>query len=397
MRIAYLAPFDLTEAAGHVAHVIGTLRNLIKRGEQITLYAKDCPTELARALRFRRVPTPRVPGLTSAAFGAAAAAMLARDWGELDVVYTRYFKSVVLPLLVAHARRIPTVVEVNASLANERRVNRVAWAAQQLEMLEDRLVFRSATATIAVTEAIKRELERTYRPPGKVVVVENGVDSSLYRPMEQRAARIELGLDVTKMYVVFAGALQPWQGIVHLVQAAAIAAKSLPTLRLLIIGDGPERQKALDVALKLGFGDRVTITGFVPEEQVVPYLAAADLCVAPYDIQAVDDSEEDKLRYGVRMSRSPLKVLTYMACGRPIIASHFAETGAYLARESAGIATPPNDPQALAAALVEVLTRPDWARSLGNNARRLAVAYHDWDVVVGRYLNVVSEARDATR
>lgn len=392
MRIAYLAPFDLEQPAGHAAHVTGTLRQMVARDEQVTLYALGCPADVASGLEFRRVPTLRRAGLTALGFGAAAAALLARDLGHIDVVYTRYFKSVALPLAVTRAFGRPSVVEVNAGLGNERRVGGVGALARRLEQSEESLVMRLASSVVVVTEAIKRELHRKYRLSVPIVVVENGVDTELYRPLDRESCRRELRLLPRARYAIFTGALQPWQGIGDLLTALQLARREQPELRLLIVGDGPERVAAVELTQRLGLTPFVTFTGFISEAEVVKYVAAADVCVAPYDTRAVDDDEPDKRRYGAPMPRSPLKLLSYMACGRPTIATHLAEAGAYLQSQGAGVAVPPEDPSKLAAALLALLSDSERSRRLGEQARRVAEASHGWEIAVGRYLDVARNA-----
>jgi len=126
----------------------------------------------------------------------------------------------------------------------------------------------------------------------------------------------------------------------------------------------------------------VQITGYQPEIRVAKYLSAADVCVAPYNTQAVDDFEADKTRYGATMRGSPLKVLTYMSSGCAIVATHFAEAGAYLDAHDLGLAVPPEQPEALAQAMLALLNDEPRARALGDRARARAVSTHGWDRTV---------------
>ena len=74
---------------------------------------------------------------------------------------------------------------------------------------------------IAVTPGIKANLEGIYNIPGeKIVVVSNGANTSLFKPLEQETCRKELGLDLEIPYICFVGNLAPWQGVEYLVKAA---------------------------------------------------------------------------------------------------------------------------------------------------------------------------------
>lgn len=395
MRVAYVAPFDLQLPAGHVAHVLGTLRELACQTERVTLFALTCPEELRDKVEFVAVPTLARTGLQSVSFGLACAAGLARHLlgGRTDLVYTRYFKSVLAPIAVARAAGVPVVVEVNSSLTNERRTGGVGGLLSTLEGAEERAVLSAAAGAVAVTKSIELELRRRHPHAGFVsAVVGNGVDTNIYRPLERAASCRELGLSPERSYVVFAGALQVWQGVLDLLEAVALARQRMPNLHLLVVGDGPEHRRMLQLIEARQLSSCVTLAGFQSEEVVVRYLACADVCVAPYNTDAVDDSEVDKRRYGARMRGSPLKVMTYMACGRAIVTTHLAEAGAYLAERDLGVSVPPEDPQALAEALVALLG--DSARREALAARALDVARreHGWESSVASYLVLAKRA-----
>jgi len=395
MRIAYLAPFDLELPAGHVAHVLGAVRELAVRTERVTLFAATCPVDLRAQLDFKAVPTSSRSGLQSVSFGAACAAMLGRHLlkRSTDLVYTRYFKSVVASVAVAKAAGVPVVVEVNSSIVNERRNSAIGSMRANLEELEERVVFATANGAVCVTRAIELELRRRHPRAGVLsAVVENGVDTHIYRPLDRALSRFELGLEPQLKYVVFAGAFQVWQGIPDLLRAFATARKKVSDVHLLLVGDGVERQRILQLIDELNLGPAVTVTGFQSERDVAKYIASADLCVAPYNTDAVDDAEVDKRRYGARMRGSPLKVMTYMACGRAIITTHLAEAGAYLAERGLGVAVPPDNPDALAAALVAHFENPEPRETMARRALDVARAELGWSAAVSGYLELARQA-----
>ena len=86
---------------------------------------------------------------------------------------------------------------------------------------------------IAVTPGIKVNLEKVYNiPEEKIVVVSNGANTSLFKPLEQETCRRELGLDPEIPYVCFVGNLAPWQGVEYLVKAAPFYTFSISGMSL---------------------------------------------------------------------------------------------------------------------------------------------------------------------
>ena len=396
MRLGYVAPFDLLEPSGHVAHVLGALRQLVRQVERVTLLAASCPPELREQLDFVAVPVLKLRGLHSASFGASCALalgpLLLRR--RLDLLYARYFKSLSLPLGVARAAGIPTVVEVNSSLVNERRTARQGGLGLALEEWEERAIFRGAAGVVSVTRAIDAELrERHPAARWPSAVVENGVDVELYKPLERQSSRRELGLRADGEYLIFAGAFQVWQGLPDLVRALALARERRPGLELLVVGDGPERATLERSIAALGLGNAVHLCGFQREAQVVKYIAAADVCVAAYNTEAVEEGELDKRRYGARMRGSPLKVATYMACGRSVVTTHLAEAGAYLQERGLGVAVPPEEPQALADAIVALLADRERAQAMAGRALETARRELSWEAAVASALRLAERAR----
>src|SRR5690606_13714515 len=108
--------------------------------------------------------------------------------------------------------------------------------------------------------------------------------------------------------VGFVGTLKPWHGVSLLLEAFARLAADFAGVRLLIVGDGPERAALDQQAAALGIASLTEFTGAVDPELIPALLAEMDVAVAPYP--RLDD-----------FYFSPLKVLEYMAAGRAVVAS----------------------------------------------------------------------------
>ncbi len=393
LRIFYVAPFDLRQSAGHASHVTATIRQLAKKGHDVTLLSAGCPEDIARVVRFVSIPIVDRRFVRAASFGIAAAMTLLREFisGRPHVVYSRYFTSVVLSTLLARLFFVPVVLEVNADLSNERRVSNRGYAAGKTERLESWVAFHCASAVIAVTEAIAESIAIIApRRTSRIHVVENGVDTSIYTPRDRTECATSLSLNLDVERVVFAGAFQLWQGLPDLVAAISILSQRRKNVELLLVGDGPLRTDIEAAIDRLVLNEHVHITGYVSEEAVVNYICASDVCVAPYNIGAASEIENGVCSYGARLRGSPLKVYAYLACARPVVASYFREAGAYIEDEGAGVAVVPGEPKLLADALDRILSNPDEAKKMGARGRKITEHRHDWSAVVDSYLEVLA-------
>lgn len=392
LRIVYLAPFDLRLPAGHTSHVLATVKQMTFKDHAVTLISGGCPKDVDEMLHSMAVKITDYSGLKSVSFGFLSAIVLAREiWrSKPNVIYTRYFKSALLPILVARMHGVPVVLEMNSDLANERKANHRGRLGSTLEAFEERALIRLASATVAVTKAIAENIEKVVgHRPSRVSVIGNGVDTKVFTSIKRSECAARHGLNVDRKRIVFTGAFQVWQGALDLLAAMKIVVRRRSDVDLILVGDGPLRQEIERRVEEFGLRDRVWITGYVSEDKVAELISASDVCAAPYNSMAASDSETEPTKYGALMGRSPLKLYSYLACGLPIVSSHFRESGAYIEEVGAGIAVAPGNPEMLAAAILDVLDDPIAARKMGETGYRIAKERHDWSVVVDAYIELI--------
>lgn len=221
---------------------------------------------------------------------------------------------------------------------------------------------------IAVTPGIKTNLEKTYGIPGeKIVVVSNGANTSLFKPQEQEICRKELGLDLEIPYVCFVGNLAPWQGVEYLVKAAPSILSRFPECCFLIIGDGVMKDNLLKLCRELGVEDKFIFTGVVSYDRVPLYINASDICTAPFI-----------LARNAKIGLSPLKLYEYMACGKPVVASDISGVSDVLEASGGGIPVLPENPNALAEGVLNLLENPGLRKKLGSKGLSYVTENYSW-------------------
>lgn len=277
-----------------------------------------------------------------------------------DLLYERYTLFGLAGVGAARKSGVPHFLEVNAPLVEEAASHRglrelpAARAAERKILAETDRVF-----------AVSRELARMLDvDPARVEVLPNAVNPERVRPGGKRAkVRRNLGLE-GDFVVGFVGSLKPWHGVEVLLEAFRRLAEREPLARLLLVGDGPERQKIEARAAEMD--GRVVLTGSVGHESVLGYVEAMDACTAPY-------STAQNFYF------SPLKVFEYMAMGRPVVASRVAQITELINPEETGLLVEPGDPDALAEALFRISRSPEAALRMGSSGRRWVTEHRTWE------------------
>ena len=166
---------------------------------------------------------------------------------------------------------------------------------------------RRAPLVIAETEELRARLIACRGiSPNRIEVVGLGVDHDLFYPMEQDAARRALGLDPAVTLLLYVGGMDEYHDLEPVIEA--IAHSRLASVELHLVGDGEYRVRYQEKA-RYARG-LVHFHGSLPHAAIPRYIAAADVCLAPYRVRAF---------HGGVVSFSTLKIPEYMACGRPVI------------------------------------------------------------------------------
>jgi glycosyltransferase involved in cell wall biosynthesis len=199
----------------------------------------------------------------------------------------------------------------------------------------------------------------------------NPVDAGEFAPCEpaRRAElRARLGIPEDALAVVYAGRLAPEKELASLVRAFAVVARETPAARLVLIGDGPLREKLEALAAMLDAGGKVRFTGRQPADEVRAWLQASDAF-------ALVSSNEG----------FPCSLLEAMSVGLPSVVSAIHANVQLIDDGVHGLHAPLRDESAIAAALTRLLqSEPERAR-MGAAARARVLENYSTEKVVARY------------
>jgi glycosyltransferase involved in cell wall biosynthesis len=385
MRIAYVSVdpgVPVFGRKGCSVHVQEVVRALLKKGHEVDIFTSrvggDTPPDFedVRVHALTKIPKgePAARERASLAANTELRARLERE-GPFDMVYERYSLWSFAGMKHASENEIPGLLEVNAPLIEEQKNHRdlvdVAGAVRVAER-----AFGKATALLPVSNEVAEYLREWPSARGRIHTVPNGVNTSRF-PKD-----LAPSLPDDAFTVGFVGTLKPWHGLHVLTEAFALMHERDGNVRLLVVGDGPEREKMEEELAWCGLSGFAHFTGPVGPEEVPGLLASMDVATAPYP--ARDD-----------FYFSPLKVYEYMAASLPVVASRVGQLGDLIAPGENGLLVEPGDAEALADAL-DVLRKNGALRArMGEEARDTVVRDHTWDSVAGRILEIAGAARTA--
>jgi len=188
-----------------------------------------------------------------------------------------------------------------------------------------------------------------------------------------------LGLDGS-VVVGYVGTFKPWHGLDELNQSPNYMKGSGIPLKFLMVG--PMDEPPGEPRLMGGFPS--VFTGSVPYETVPAYINAADILVAPYNTKG-----SSRTNVGIG---SPLKILEYMACGKPTVASDLPQVISMVEDRRTGILYPEGNVRSLAASIEELALNQLLREELGRNALEKVRSEFTW-LIFARRLQALFEER----
>ncbi len=232
----------------------------------------------------------------------------------------------------------------------------------------------AADLVVTLGEAMREEIVARGVPAGKVLVVPNAVSEGFLQPLPYATAlRKKLGIAPNEYVVGEVSTLVPHEGIGTLLEATRLLKDRGLPVRVLIVGDGPDRSALQRQAADLGLGEAAIFTGRVPAAKVREFHALLDVFVVP--------RTPDRVCQLV----TPLKPVEAMASGLCVVTSDVRALAEIIKPDVTGALTISQDPVALADTLELLVCSPDVRRKLGDNAREWVARDRTWAHNAARY------------
>ena len=280
-----------------------------------------------------------------------------------DVVHAHGYKADIYAFFALRASGVSLVSTCHNWLDNDRKTSSYG--------VLDRLILRGYARVVAVSEDVRQRLLKSGVKANKVSMIRNGID---LRPFNRASAvvRHELGWDAYRI-VGLVGRLSAEKGVDIFLHAAARVLAHRPDTKFVVAGDGPDLTELDTLIDKLGIRDHVRMLGRCDD---MPALyASLDIMVS-----------------ASRREGLPIAILEGMASRLPLVATAVGEIPTVIQDGRSGVLVPAEDPESLAAAIIELLQDPAKRERIGSEARQLVEDKFSAQRMTADYLRVYEDA-----
>ncbi len=243
-----------------------------------------------------------------------------------------------------------------------------------------RSVYRHARLTVAISDFTRSQLAEFGAAPDGIVTIHPG--ASLSTPLSREclaATRDKFALGNDRV-ILAVGRFVPRKGHLTFVRALPRILEAFPDTVLVLVGQGPAMSDVAKEANALGVRDNVLLPGCLPPDDV----AALYECCEIFALPTGTDSDGQVEGFGLVFTEAH-------AHGKPVVAGHSGGVTEAVLDGETGLIVEPNDPDALAEAILSLMNDPERARRLGENGRRRVEEELNWETFTERLLGALED------
>jgi glycosyltransferase involved in cell wall biosynthesis len=242
-------------------------------------------------------------------------------------------------------------------------------------------LYRRSDHIVVVTPAFKDHLIQHWDvPTEKISIVENGVETDLFRPCAPEKVR---GTE-DRFLICYMGTMGMAHGLETLIAAAEHLQRALPKAMFLLIGEGAEKERIEQLASARDLSN-ICFLGQQARESIPAYIAGADVCLV-----MLKKTELFK-------TVIPTKLLEYMSCEKPVIVAVDGQARKIVEEAGAGIFVEPEDSNALAEAIRVLASDPERRRRMGISGRQYIVSRLSRERTAHSYISVLQNLKPVRR
>ena len=230
-----------------------------------------------------------------------------------------------------------------------------------------------ADRVIVCSQSMKKEIcDHFNLSLDKVDVIPNAIDVPKYQiPVDRGAVRQRFGVGYDEKLILCVGRLVPQKGVEYFIRAIPTIAKRYPKAKFIIVGEGWSRDLLEAEARASGHVEKIRFTGFASDKEVIELMTSADVLVVPSIYEP----------FGI-------VALEGIATGVPVVASQVGGLAEVIDHDRTGLFAYPRSPESIAWAIDRILSDPDHAKWLTENAKEKLHKAYSWEAVAMKTVEV---------
>ncbi|MFC1487500.1 glycosyltransferase family 4 protein [Thermoproteota archaeon] len=230
-----------------------------------------------------------------------------------------------------------------------------------------------ANRVIVCSESMKNEIcDHFDIPSEKVDIIPNAIDVTKYKTSVDRGAvRQRYGVGYCDKLILCVGRLVPQKGVEYFIRAIPTIANNYPEAKYIIVGEGWSRDKLEAEAHATGHIDKIHFTGFASDKDVIELMTSADVLIVPSIYEP----------FGI-------VALEGMATGVPVVASKVGGLDEVIDHDKTGLFVYPRSLESIAWGIDRILSDPDHAKWLTQNAKEKLHKAYSWEAVAMKTVEV---------
>ena len=336
--------------AGTEAHSIVLATELIKQGHSVEIGCDPLGQIYKRAMA-RDIPVFPIR-INNSSQRILVLPSILRHAKNKDVIISNCGNEILSTALTSRLLKIKSIFIVHS-------LGRISF-------LKRFLLSRYIDKTIGVSLAVCKYLIDNKIPENKIHLIHNGIEIDRFKPTETKEIKAEFGLRPDEYIIGTAARLTRSKGVFELIEALSMLSKKRKNIRLIIAGDGPERDSLELFAKDLGVLERVIFAGL--RNDIEKIYSAMDVFILP----SINEP------FG-------LAILEAMAVGKPVIATNAGGIPEIIRDEETGLLVEPRSPKAIAEAIDRLIEEPEFLKKISQAGKKLLLTEFTSDSMAKKY------------
>ncbi len=239
---------------------------------------------------------------------------------------------------------------------------------------------KNASIVISDSQHYLKQLEDLGFNPRRTSIIRYGVDSSKFKiTTKDKVLLKKYKLTNQDKVILVVGRLVEKKGFIYLIKAMPEVLKKIPQTKLLIVGEGDQRQELTEEMVKLGIENKVIFARTVSFTVLAKYYNLADVFVMP----SIKDSKGN-------IDASPVAMMEAMSCGVPIVATKFSGSEDFVTPAKTSLLVKEKDVELIAKAVLSILMQKDLTKTR-KQIRKIAQENFSIKSVASHYTNVFKQ------